>query len=138
MYGGGVAVGDVQSCEETLAQLCAAVDPASIPLSDAVAVYEAAARMEKLAAGLRLRMAARAEASKAWRFAGYRSAAEWLARVAGTSTGVAHAELAASEHLSINCPAPPMRSVTGRCPPPRPRSSRTPRRWIPRRRTGSS
>jgi Domain of unknown function (DUF222) len=99
MYGGGVTVGDVQSYEQTLAQLCAAVDPASIPLRDAVAVYEAAARMEKLAAGLRLRMAARAEASKAWRLAGYRSAAEWLARVAGTSTGVAHAELAASERL---------------------------------------
>jgi Domain of unknown function (DUF222) len=99
MYGGGVAVGDLRSCEQALAQLCVAVDPASIPLSDAVAVYEAAARMEKLAAGLRLRMAARAEASNAWRLAGYRSAADWLARVAGTSAGVAHAELAASERL---------------------------------------
>jgi hypothetical protein len=45
-------------------------------------------RREKLAAGLRLRMA-RAEASKLWRHAGYRSAAAGLARTTGTSTGVA-------------------------------------------------
>jgi hypothetical protein len=99
MYGGGVTVGEVQSCEQRLAALCRDVDPGSVPVGEAVAVYEAAVRMEKLAAGLRLRMAARAEASKLWRHAGYRSAAAWLARTTGTSTGVAHAELAASARL---------------------------------------
>jgi len=93
-------VEDVTSCEATLAALCASFDPASIPLTDSVAAYEAAARMEKLAAGLKLRMAARAEQSQAWRQAGYRSAARWLAHTCGTSTGVAQAVLAASERLT--------------------------------------
>jgi hypothetical protein len=44
-------------------------------------------------------MAARAAESMAWRHAGYRSSAEWMARLAGTSTGAAHGELAASEQL---------------------------------------
>src|SRR5262245_3329088 len=99
MLGVAVAAEDVASCERALARLCRDFDPASIPLGDAVAVYESAARMEKLAAGLRLRMAARADECRAWRSAGYRSAAEWLARMAGTSTGVAHAELEASARL---------------------------------------
>jgi hypothetical protein len=99
MLGAGATAEDVKSCEQALAALCGEFDPDSIALSDAVAVYESAARMEKLTAGLKLRMAARAEESKAWRHAGFRSPAEWLARVSGTSTGAAHAELAASERL---------------------------------------
>jgi Domain of unknown function (DUF222) len=99
MLARGATPQDVACCERALTVLCRDFDPPSIALVDAVAVYQAAARMEKLAAGLKLRMAARAEESKAWRHAGYRNPAEWLARISGTSAGAAHAELAASERL---------------------------------------
>jgi Domain of unknown function (DUF222) len=95
-----VTAEDVKGCETAVAALCREFDPASILLTDAVAVYESLARIERLAAGAKLRMATRVEASKEWRRAGHRSPAEWLARRSGTSTGAAHAELAASERLA--------------------------------------
>jgi hypothetical protein len=99
VFGGQVTAGDVQSQAAALVALCRDFDPVAIPLADAVTVYETLAHMERLIAGARLRMTARAESSKLWRHAGYRSPAEWLARLAGTSTGVAHAELTTSERL---------------------------------------
>jgi hypothetical protein len=99
MFASLVTTEDVTSCETALVELCRRFDPAAIPLSEAAAVYDALAHIEKLAAGAKLRTAARAEASKAWRHAGFRSPAEWLAHRSGTSVGAAHAELKASEQL---------------------------------------
>jgi hypothetical protein len=99
MFDSAALAAEVRSCEAVLAALCGEFDPAAIPLAEADVVYEALARIERLAAGARLRLAARAEAAMGWRRAGYRSAAEWLARRAGTSVGVAQGELTASQHL---------------------------------------
>jgi hypothetical protein len=57
------------------------------------------ARIEKLAAGAKLRMAKRVEESNEWRRGGHRSPAEYLARKSGTSTGSAQAELTTSARL---------------------------------------
>ncbi|HEY1281282.1 MAG TPA: DUF222 domain-containing protein [Acidimicrobiales bacterium] len=86
--------------ETVLAALCGELDPVTVPLPDAPAVYEALAHMEKLAAGAKLRMASRVTESLEWRRRGWRSPAEWLARTSGTSTGAAHAELATSQRLA--------------------------------------
>lgn len=79
---------------------CRGFDPESIPLADVSAVHESLARMEKLVAGARLRLAARVEASHEWRQTGHRRAADWLAQVSGTTAGAAQAELDASARLA--------------------------------------
>ncbi|HKA05118.1 MAG TPA: hypothetical protein VKD67_12345, partial [Acidimicrobiales bacterium] len=79
--------------ETALAAFCRGFDPDTIPAVDVPAVYPCLARLEKLIAGARLRLAARVEASAAWRQAGHRRAADWLARVSGSTVGVAQAEL---------------------------------------------
>jgi len=94
-------VEEVQQHQAVVAGFCARFDPAAVALDEAAAVYEALAGIEKLAAGARLRLAARVDASHVWRQAGYRSAADWLARTAGVSVGAAHAELAASTQLTV-------------------------------------
>jgi hypothetical protein len=99
MFVSGAVLGDVKSHESALAGLCRELDPVSVPLSDATAVYESLARIEKLAAGAKLRMAKRVEDSNEWRRGGYRSPADWLARKSGTSTGSAQAELSTSARL---------------------------------------
>ena len=86
--------------EAALARFCAQFDPTTVPLEQAAALYETLARMEKLVAGARLRLAARVEQSNVWRRAGHRTAADWLARTAGVTAGVAQAELAASGRLA--------------------------------------
>ena len=93
------AVEVVRKHETALAAYCAGLDPDAIGLDEVAAVYETLARMEKLVAGARLRLAARVDASHQWRVAGHRTAADWLARATGVSVGAAHAELAASAQL---------------------------------------
>jgi hypothetical protein len=100
MFVSGAVLSDVKSHERALAELCRELDPVSVPLADATAVYQSLARIERLAAGAKLRMAKRVEESNEWRRGGHRSAAEWLARASGTSTGSAHAELATSQRLA--------------------------------------
>ncbi|HEY1278276.1 MAG TPA: DUF222 domain-containing protein [Acidimicrobiales bacterium] len=94
-----MTTGDVKSQEAALVRLCRDFDPVSIPLSDAVAVYEALAHMEKLVAGAKLRLAARVDESNEWRRKGHRSAADCLARLSGTSSGAAGNELMTSQRL---------------------------------------
>jgi hypothetical protein len=95
-----VTASEVRSHEAALVRLCREFDPVSIPLADTVEVYESLARMEKLIAGAKLRMATRVEESNEWRRKGHLTAAECLARLSGTSSGAAHAELATSQRLA--------------------------------------
>jgi Domain of unknown function (DUF222) len=99
MFGVNGLLGELQRHEAAVARWCAALDPDTIPLEQVTAAYESLAHIEKLAAGARLRLAARVEASNEWRRAGHRTTAEWLARTTGVTTGAAHAELAASTRL---------------------------------------
>ena len=89
----------VSRTEEELAEFCAELDPASIPLTVVAQVYESLARMERLVTGAKLRLAARVEASNHWRATGHRTAADWLAHTAGSTAAAAHRELAASARL---------------------------------------
>jgi hypothetical protein len=104
MFGANGMSGELKRHEAALGRWCAALDPDALPLDDVAGVYEALARLEKLAAGARLRLAARVEACDVWRRSGHRHAADWLARTTGVTTGTAHAELAASTRLG-NLPA---------------------------------
>jgi Domain of unknown function (DUF222) len=99
MFVGGVTASEVKTHENALVRLCREFDPVSIPLTDAIAVYESLAHMERLIAGAKLRLAARVEESNEWRRTGHRSAADCLARLSGMSAGAAHAELATSQRL---------------------------------------
>jgi Domain of unknown function (DUF222) len=85
---------------EGVSALCAELDPGAVPLEHVACVYQAFARMEKLVAGARLRLAARVEESSHWRRMGHRTAADWFAHTAGVTAGAAHAELAASVCLA--------------------------------------
>src|SRR6476646_1177348 len=93
-------VEQVKGHEVALAAFCAGFDAQAVALEQATAVYESLARMERLVAGARLRLAGRVEASNEWRHAGHRTAADWCARTAGVTVGAAHAELAASAQLA--------------------------------------
>jgi hypothetical protein len=92
-------VEQLQRREGELADFCAALDPTALPLNVVPQVYEALARMERLVAGAKLRLAARVEASNHWRSTGHRTAADWLAHTAGSTAAAAYSELAASARL---------------------------------------
>jgi hypothetical protein len=96
----GVSVEDLRSQEEALAGVCQALDPEAIPLPDAPAAYASLARIERLAAGAKLRLAGRVAESDVWRRAGRRSPAEHLAHLGGTSRGAAQQELDTAGHLA--------------------------------------
>lgn len=75
------------------------LEPLDVPLPDAVDVLHAFIDLEHLAAAGRVLMAGRAAESSAWQRAGSPSAADWLARLQGTSTGQAHNDLRTSRQL---------------------------------------
>ena len=56
--------------------------------------------MERLAAGAKRRLARKVEESRAWQAEGDRSAADWMARHSGTTTGRAKAEVESSKQLA--------------------------------------
>lgn len=82
-----------------LGRAVAGLDPHSLTPAGARAVLDALVAIEKLAAGARTLLAARAAEDGEWRRAGYRSRDEWLARTSGTTTGKARKTLEASEKL---------------------------------------
>ncbi|MPY92410.1 MAG: hypothetical protein GEV08_04860 [Acidimicrobiia bacterium] len=99
-----VGVGEVTAAEAEFAALCASLDPGSVPMGDATAVYESLVRVEKLAAGAKVRMAGRVAAAGEWRRRGHRQPAELLAGLSGTSVGAAVSELATSQRLAELAP----------------------------------
>src|SRR5215216_6724745 len=101
MFGVNRMLGELQQHETALAASCRVLEPAAVPAEHVAAVYETLARIEKLAAGARVRLAARlASSSSVWRQTGHRHAADWLAATAGITAGAAQAELAASTLLA--------------------------------------
>ena len=77
----------------------ARLEPALLSGQDCRRLVEELSRAEKVFAGARARMAARAVECGAHRAAGFGDAAEWLARATGTSLGVARNELRTAEGL---------------------------------------
>src|SRR5438094_3651607 len=90
-------VGEVPDARQGIV---AGLDPASVALPVAPAVWEHFDAVERLAGAAKVLLARRVDASRAWRRAGYRSAAEYLAAKEGGSVGGARQQLETSEKLS--------------------------------------
>lgn len=83
-----------------LAEELATIEPAGLSDEDAVAGLALASRIERMGAGLRLRLAHRAAQSRQWHEEGYRSEAAWVAAMAGSSIGEARSALATATRLA--------------------------------------
>jgi hypothetical protein len=75
------------------------LDPRSVHLGDALALWEELDAVERLAASAKTLLAARVAEAASWKCAGFRSAAEQLAAVAGSSVSAARNVLEASEQV---------------------------------------
>jgi hypothetical protein len=76
---------EVNAHFDTLRRLVNRLDPLIVPLPDAPRPWQAFNSIERLAAAAQTLLAPRVDESKAWERAGYRSAAEYLARRSGSS-----------------------------------------------------
>lgn len=88
-----------RSQRSALAELVDQLDPDSIVLGEAEPLWEAFDGIVRLATSARTLVARRVEESASWKRGGDRSAAEHLARRAGTSAGAARSELETSKRL---------------------------------------
>ncbi len=100
MLGAGGVADEVQSLHAALGELCAALDPASVPLPEVAGLWSGFDAIERLASGAKCRLADRVEQSRAWQREGDRSAADWMARQSGITTGRARSVLEASRRLA--------------------------------------
>src|SRR5437870_8015909 len=90
-------VGEVR---DALQAIVAGLDPDSVALPVAPALWEHFDAVERLAGAAKVLLARRVDESRAWRRAGYRSAAEYLAAKEGGSVGGARQQLETSEKLA--------------------------------------
>jgi hypothetical protein len=74
---------------DELRGITSGLDPELLHGHDAAAALGVCAEIERLAAGARILLSERVEATRAWAGTGKRSAADWLADQAGTSVGEA-------------------------------------------------
>ena len=74
----------VAEIKDQLAELIGALDPAVVPGRTAAVMVTELASIEKLAQAGRVLLARRVAESRAWEGSGERSAADWMARQAGT------------------------------------------------------
>src|SRR5439155_5670583 len=89
----------LQEMEAALREFVAGLDPEALSVDAAVGLVDAFVSMEKLVAAGKALAARRVAESDHWRGAGERSAAHWLARRSGTSTGSAMATLETAARL---------------------------------------
>jgi hypothetical protein len=80
-----------------------ALDIGALTATDAAALVAKALEVQRLAAGARMLLSAKAAEAGTWRAKGHRSPEDWLAQEAGTSVGQAKGDLEASKKLS-QCP----------------------------------
>jgi len=88
------------ACRDALVAVVAGLDPESVPLPEAAAWWEAFDRMERVASTAKTLLARRVAAGPEWQRLGFASAAEFMARRAGSSPGAARREIDASKHLA--------------------------------------
>jgi hypothetical protein len=100
MFPSGDVGPKVRSLHTALASLCAELDPDRVPLPEAAGIWSCFDRIERLAAGAKGRMARKVEESRVWQANGDRTAAGWMARRSGTSTGQALSEIDTSKRLA--------------------------------------
>lgn len=89
----------LRSIKGHLAALARTFDPDTLTVAQAAEAISLLAAIEKAAAGLRLLLARRVDNESLWGESGERSAADWLARQTGQSTGDAARDLECSRRL---------------------------------------
>lgn len=89
----------LDACVETLATLVAEFEPDRFTGGDAMTVAALFARAERLAAAGKALAARRVEDTGAWERTGAASAAAWLARISGQSTGRAAGALGTARRI---------------------------------------
>lgn len=88
-----IGLAEIRHLERVCADVVEALAPEAVPLPDAAAVWELLDAVERRAAAMKTLMAPRVEKSRAWQRAGHRSAAEFMARRAGSSVASARRQL---------------------------------------------
>ena len=125
-----------------LEQISHELIPGALDGRRAAALFDDAARAERLCTAIKSRLARRVEETKVWRESGHRSAAHWVAEATGETVGAAAATLETARALD----ALPETDAAFRCrtalgdaggrdhgaavadPPPSPSCSRLPAR----------
>jgi hypothetical protein len=95
--------GELDAAAAVLRGCTEALDVAGLTATDAAALVAKATEVERLAAGARVLLSAKAAEAGTWRAKGHRSPEDWLAQQAGTSVGQAKGDLETSKKLS-QCP----------------------------------
>jgi hypothetical protein len=95
--------GELDTAAAVLRGCTEALDVAGLTATDAAALVAKATEVERLAAGARVLLSAKAAEAGTWRAKGHRSPEDWLAQQAGTSVGQAKGDLETSKKLS-QCP----------------------------------
>src|SRR3954470_2650823 len=90
-------LGDIECA---LQELVADFDPDAVALCEAPSMWQAFARVERLAASAMTLLARRGGEAQTWRREGFRSAAEQLATRAGTSVSSARSMLETSQRVA--------------------------------------
>ena len=90
----------IQTCAELMRRFVKELEPGMLAVDRAEQCMRQVVEIERLAAAARTLLAGRVADGGAWRATGYRSAAEHLAAVAGTSVGQAIGELRTAFQLS--------------------------------------
>ena len=90
---------DVAVVEQLLGELLSALDPNAVPLPEAPGLFGAFEKVNRLSGSAMTLMARRVDEARAWQREGFRSAAEQLAGVAGTSVSAARNMLETSKQV---------------------------------------
>jgi hypothetical protein len=94
------ALRELRAVSRSGAALAESFDAGDVAVFEAVSAWEAADRLERAGAAIKTMLAAKVEEAGAWKARGYRSAAEQLARLGGTSVAVARETLETSKSLT--------------------------------------
>jgi hypothetical protein len=90
---------DVREIDEFFAALVARIDPDAVPLCEVTELWTALDTVERRAAATKLLLARKVEEAGRWKRGGYRSAADQLAGIAGTSLTAAKNQLETSKKV---------------------------------------
>lgn len=93
-------VRDLAAAGQRLEDLTSTVDPNAVTPAEAATLFDELAHLERVVAGTRLRLAARAAQADAWRDAHERTPAHWIARRCGISVHASDTMITTSRKLT--------------------------------------
>jgi hypothetical protein len=94
------ALRELRSLASACAALAESFDDSEVAVVEALPAWKAADCLERAAAAIKTVLAVKVEETAAWKAAGYRSAADQLARLGGTTVAVARQSLETSKKLA--------------------------------------